>query len=158
MPNVPLTTRFIGISPSVDLEEKRSAMINAETQPYSMQDIVDTVSPTPPAYLKYVALLNQEDTDAPVATVLENTLGGIPVWERGDEGGYFCFLEGAFPENKTFCLVTYGEVSGIFGVVLFGRGNDDAVFLNLKDPSDGSLIDFENAPANDICVEIRVYP
>ena len=42
MPNVPLDTRFIGISPSVDLQERKSAMINAETQPYTMQDIVDT--------------------------------------------------------------------------------------------------------------------
>jgi hypothetical protein len=44
MANVPLTTRFIGISESVDLTEKKSSVLNAETQPFTMQDIVDTVS------------------------------------------------------------------------------------------------------------------
>lgn len=61
------------------------------------------------SYLKYVALLNQADTDAPIATILENTLGGTPVWGRSGIGSYNCTLSGAFPANKTFCLVTYGQ-------------------------------------------------
>jgi|TARA_R110000751_G_scaffold71929_2_gene145953 hypothetical protein len=40
---IPGTTRFIGISPSVDLIERRSAQINAETEPYTMADIAATV-------------------------------------------------------------------------------------------------------------------
>ena len=40
---IPGTTRFIGISPSVDLIERRSAQINADTEPYTMADIADTV-------------------------------------------------------------------------------------------------------------------
>lgn len=39
---VPLDTRFIGIAPQVDLTERKSALLNAETSPYSMQDIIDT--------------------------------------------------------------------------------------------------------------------
>ncbi len=42
MANVPLTTRFIGISENVNLTERKSAVLNAETQPFTMQDIVDT--------------------------------------------------------------------------------------------------------------------
>lgn len=41
---VPSTTRFIGISPSVNLTERKSSTINAETEPYTMQDIVDTAA------------------------------------------------------------------------------------------------------------------
>lgn len=41
---VPSTTRFIGISPSVDLTERKSSTTNAETQPYTMQDIIDTAA------------------------------------------------------------------------------------------------------------------
>lgn len=41
---VPSTTRFIGISPSVDLTERKSNATNAETQPYTMQDIIDTAA------------------------------------------------------------------------------------------------------------------
>ena len=43
MAQVPVTTRFIGIADSVDLTERKSAQINAETEPYTMQDILDTV-------------------------------------------------------------------------------------------------------------------
>jgi hypothetical protein len=44
MATIPSTTRFIGISPTVNLKERKSALLNAETQPYTMQDIVDTSS------------------------------------------------------------------------------------------------------------------
>ena len=39
---IPSDTRFIGISPGVNLVEKKSNQLNAETQPYTMQDIIDT--------------------------------------------------------------------------------------------------------------------
>lgn len=40
---IPITTRFIGISPSVDLTEKKSALINSKNEPYTMQDIIDSI-------------------------------------------------------------------------------------------------------------------
>ena len=52
---VPNDTRFIGINPTVNLRERRSARINRETQPVSMQDITDSVRP----YKVYTALLAQ---------------------------------------------------------------------------------------------------
>ena len=42
MATIPSDIRFIGISPDVDLTEKKSARLNAEQQPYTMQDIIDT--------------------------------------------------------------------------------------------------------------------
>ena len=47
MANVPLTTRFIGISENVNLTERKSAIVNAETQPYTFQDIINTLGPGP---------------------------------------------------------------------------------------------------------------
>jgi len=44
MANVSLDTRFIGIAPSVNLEEKKSGRNNLVSEPYTMQDIVDTVN------------------------------------------------------------------------------------------------------------------
>ncbi len=41
---IPSTTRFVGIATSVDLTERKSVSVNAETQPYTMQDIIDTTS------------------------------------------------------------------------------------------------------------------
>ena len=44
MSTVPSGTRFIGISERVNLKERKSAVLNSDTQPFTMQDIADTVS------------------------------------------------------------------------------------------------------------------
>jgi len=54
------------------------------------------------SYLVYTALLTQSGTDAPVANVLENTLGGTVVWARDNAGSYTATLSNAFTANKTF--------------------------------------------------------
>jgi len=36
-------TRFIGIASSVNLTERKSALINNETEPFTIEDIADTV-------------------------------------------------------------------------------------------------------------------
>lgn len=46
MATIPSSTKFIGLAASVDTTERRSAMINAESEAYTMQDIIDTVSPS----------------------------------------------------------------------------------------------------------------
>jgi len=48
---IPLGTRFIGIAPTVNLTERKSASINAETQPYTLDDIR--------GYKVFTALLTQ---------------------------------------------------------------------------------------------------
>ena len=55
-------------------------------------------------YKVYTALLTQSGTDAPVATVLENTLGGDVVWSYVSIGYYKATLIGGFIEDKTFIL------------------------------------------------------
>lgn len=55
----------------------------------------------------YRALLTQTNTDAPVATVLENTLGGEVVWTRGNLGTYAGTLANAFTADKTFVTATH---------------------------------------------------
>lgn len=54
-----------------------------------------------PKFKVYTALLSQSGTDAPVPTILENTLGNI-VWTYFDIGVYRGTLIGAFPINKYF--------------------------------------------------------
>ena len=56
-------------------------------------------------YKVYTALLTQSGMDAPIATVLENTIGEI-VWRRVNEGQYECELTDAFIEDKTGILTT----------------------------------------------------
>ena len=56
------------------------------------------------AYKVYTALLTQTGTDAPVATVLENTLGGTVVWTYSNVGEYTATLSSAFTTNKVFFI------------------------------------------------------
>jgi len=43
MATVPSGTRFIGIATDVNLVEKKSALLNKETQPYTINDLVNTI-------------------------------------------------------------------------------------------------------------------
>ena len=56
-------------------------------------------------YKVYTALLTQSGTNAPTATVLENTLGDV-VWIRDYEGGYSATSNDLFTFNKTFVMLT----------------------------------------------------
>ena len=106
------------------------------------------------SYAVYTALLSQSDTDDPVATVLENTLGGAIVWTRDSQGAYLGTLSSAFTSSKTF--LSCGSLVS----------NDDpgnipiAQFWRL-DASNVKLITYMNNSSNDYwdaCIEIRVYP
>jgi hypothetical protein len=113
--------------------------------------------PTGPAYKVYTALLTQSGIDAPVATVLENTIGNI-TWTYLSIGSYAGNLISAFPLNKTYFSVNnrFSDDNGAsaYDAFLF-RANDDFFALTLWNngtPSDNLI--FSGAP---ISIEIRVY-
>jgi hypothetical protein len=58
-------------------------------------------------YKVYTALANQEGTDAPVMTVLENTLGFDPAWNYDTIGAYYT-SNSQFLVNKTALIVSTG--------------------------------------------------
>ena len=62
-------------------------------------DFVNTPVSTGPKV--YVALLSQSGTDAPIATIIENTLGGSISYSRVTDGIYRATGVDLFPENKT---------------------------------------------------------
>lgn len=76
---------------------------NFVTKKVTAQQIKDFVLP----YKRYVATLDQTGTNAPVATVLENTLSGTLVWTRNSAGVFFGTLANEFPDpNKVIIFVT----------------------------------------------------
>jgi hypothetical protein len=105
-------------------------------------------------YLSYVALLSQTGTDAPVATVLVNTLGGTVVWTRDSAGFYIATLSGAFPLAKTYLLINQGATSNLNTIYNSEDGEpSNSIYLETAvagTPTDGQLYY--------ITVEIRVYP
>lgn len=114
------------------------------------QDVADL---TGPSYKVYTALLTQTGTNAPVATVLENTINPV-TWSRTDVGQYLADCPNGFLFGKTVCLVyaNSNDVQGGIVQVKMECPSDDTVILEvgIGDYADGAII---NLP-----IEIRVYP
>lgn len=74
----------------------------------------------------YRALLTQTGTDAPVATVLENTLGAV-VWTYQGVGIYRGLLTNAFPESATaiFSGDRAGMSNSVASTQLFRRNDSE---------------------------------
>tara|TARA_R100001377_G_scaffold74817_1_gene51159 strand:- start:320 stop:784 length:465 start_codon:yes stop_codon:yes gene_type:complete len=64
-------------------------------------------------YTVYTALLTQEDGAAPVATVLQNTIGGTVTWTRPGTAGVYTatIVNGVFTANKTMVFINNGSAS-----------------------------------------------
>lgn len=68
----------------------------------------------------YIFVVNQSGTNAPVPTILYNTIGNI-IWSRVSSGIYNLSLVGAFPVNKTFsygCNFYSTNVNSIIAIYL----------------------------------------
>lgn len=112
-------------------------------------DFVDTVYP----YEKYVALLTQTGTDAPVETILENTLGGTVVWSYQAVGEYRATLAGAFLSGKV--VIFHKDLSG--GYRIFAqRLTDNIIQVLTYDPT--TPFAGSNGRLSNTSLEIRVYP
>lgn len=120
--------------------------------------ITTTINPI--SYKIYSATLTQTSTDAPVATVLENTLSGLPIWSRDSAGFYRLSLVGEFSDinkvviitgNKGYSLTTFPAYD-----ITYGRIDSDTLWLNSIDggglPSDNFIGDI-----NPLYFEVRVY-
>ncbi len=102
---------------------------------------------TPPDNVKvYRAMLTQSSTDAPTATVLENTLGGDVTWTYQATGLYRGITDGLFTAGKT-CLPPVNasadlDATTTFVATSFYRVVADQVNLQtaLVSPGDGTLM------------------
>lgn len=102
----------------------------------------------------YRAIISQSGTGTPTATILENTLGGTPVWSRTGVGTYHLTLAGAFTENKTIVSASadaYDSSASLFGS---GWESEDALFFFASNFS-GAGTDLDGGFNS---VEILVYP
>lgn len=113
------------------------------------------------SYKSYIALLNQSNTDAPVATPMNsndaNYLGDI-VWTRSQEGYFVGTLAGAFVEGKTFVMLQ--NTGG--APVVFDTGNENMpnqiyVVTYYFNPVSHDFI-YDDGKLVNTPIEIRVYP
>lgn len=115
------------------------------------QDIADLGGGGSAAYMVYTALLTQAGTDAPVATVLQNTLGGTLVWTRAGAGDYTGTLAGIFIVSKVW---------GVFNAPSY---NGDAILSSGVQRLDNNSVQLYtgvelNTNGDIASIEIRVYP
>lgn len=119
--------------------------------------LVDNTDPANPVvglpYKVYTALLTQSGTDAPVATVLENTLGGTVVWTRTNAGNYVGTIAGVFVDGSTFIL------PNIYG---YQDTNGAGFYLNVGDVNTILVHSFDGGTGSDgvlvnASIEVRVY-
>lgn len=105
-------------------------------------------------YKVYTALLTQTGTDAPTATILQNTIGTVTYTYSG-VGIYHATSSGLFTENKTFFIMSSSNY-----------GSDGIIFtIDWVSSSDITINCFDTAAhtsLNDALlkspIEIRVYP
>lgn len=116
------------------------------------------------SYKKYVATLNQTGTNAPVPTILENTLGNI-VWSYDSVGWYYGTLAGAFTTaSKVVIFLSrqyfIRETGGIIVTheVIADRNDADSIFVATAEYdaiAGGNVL--ANAVLVNTIIEIRVY-
>jgi hypothetical protein len=111
-----------------------------------------------PTYKVYSALLTQTGTNPPVATVLENTLGEVPVFGRTSAGEYY--LDAANPiflSNKT-ALIFQPGANAVGEQEEIKRNNDYRILIKtyLYD-SNATLRTYTDGMMGTRFIEIRVY-
>ena len=126
---------------------------NERVEALKINEIIDYLNGTNGfGYQIYRANLTQTGTDAPIATVISNTLGTDIVWTRDGEGAYFGTLSGKFLEGKTFIL--HNTPSANNRTICVFRGDDNYIEINTYDNA-GLLADDLLAVES---IQIIVYP
>jgi hypothetical protein len=117
-----------------------------------IDEIIKRLNNFEPNYKVYIALLTQEGINAPTASVLENTLSGLPTLLRDNAGDYRIVLNGEFTENKTF--IVYNSIYNTGGSYISAivRSDSDNILIQTRD-SLGGIDDV----LYETSIEIKVY-
>ena len=109
----------------------------------------DAIADTEPKV--YVALLTQTGTNAPVATVLKNTLGGTVVWTYDSAGIYIGTLIGVFTLDKTYSIISQ-SISNLATSVVYRTSANTVQVLSAEE---GNVVD---DILSNTSIKIEVYP
>jgi hypothetical protein len=122
-----------------------------------VQSAGSPTGPTGPAlpYKVYTALLTQSGINAPVAIVLENTIG-IITWVYNGIGQYAAISSNLFLPNKTVLFIQGSNDGDISSIVALDKlyWVDQSTIHCITETQFGS---FSNELLNNTSIEIRVY-
>ena len=123
------------------------------TRTFTIGSIVDLIKP----YKVYTALLSQTGENAPVPTVLENTLGEILSYSRTQEGEYIITTTGTFPQGKTWAVINTPSYDGNGPFALqIGRISNTECNIYAYSLLTANLQEL-GTNGDEVSIEIRVY-
>ena len=108
---------------------------------------------TAAGYKVYTVVLSQSGLNAPTATILENTLSGVPAFGYVSAGQYTLTLANEFTTNKVFISATVGTAVGTADLTIRSSSNSTSEIL-IQSTSNAA---FANDLINNSSLEIRVY-
>lgn len=130
--------------------------------------VYDALSQGSLPYKVYTALLTQSGTDAPVATVLHNTLGSDVILERGGLGSYYVANSaGPWDMEKTVfltspstgCIISFGNIQIPEYIPVVGGGTYllTCANNNSSTPIPPNILPSKDGLLQKTAIEIRVY-
>jgi hypothetical protein len=120
----------------------------------ALKKLQSLISANEPKYKVYTALLTQSGTDAPIATVLENTLGFTPTLIRENIGKYSLQSSNMWTGNEAVFLGGGESVSNIAKTFYNTEDSDiENILIQVLDVN-GEYVD---NILNKTSIEIRVY-
>lgn len=96
----------------------------------------------------YLAKCTQTGTDAPVAAIIKNTLGVVPVWTYSGGGTYIATSAGAFPAAKTEVVLSSAAADGDYILFTGNPGGTDTV----------AVVNATGVDESTFTIHISVYP
>lgn len=104
-------------------------------------------------YKVYTAIMIQSGTSAPVATVLENTLGSTVTWSYNTVGKYEATVSGAlYTINKCVCFTSWNRGSSTYYYSGYEFQSTNSMLLEVSNSSDVNADGIFRG-----MIEIRVY-
>lgn len=154
MPNIELKDVIVDLTEDTTPDLVADFLLSYDTSAADIKK-VKPVNANISTAKRYVAVLSQTGTNAPVATILENNLGGTPTWAYSglSDTRYTATLTGAFLSTKTAVFTTLQGYSGNNpGDLLAFRVDNNTIGLRVYDEF-GSLTNDWSA-----YIQILVYP
>jgi len=140
--------------------EELAIVQGGSTVKATAQDIADLAGAP---YLVYSAIITQSNTDAPVPTVLQNTLGGNITFTRTGTGDYRINSSNLFGNNGNKCFIILGSnrepaiVGGTVSTLITRYSSDSQIYLFSMNSALNSFVEGFGA-IYQLALEIRVYP
>ena len=107
-------------------------------------------------YRVYSALLTQAGIAAPVATVLEDSIGNI-VWTRNGAGNYLATSNNAFSDINKLQIFIGGNTDSFLTNYACGWNDANSVYLSTATEVAGPGFDLSDGLLLNLSIEIKVY-